>query len=123
MSKAKILTFAATLSFVGASFVGASNVQARECYRVKPHPAEKAAEPGKPIHWLEIRKRDDWKEPTDLLYGLAKFEQHKVEKSGLIEVTTITSIVGGDKATHGWIEEKSKDERAITCYAATPLVP
>jgi hypothetical protein len=50
-------------------------------------------------------------------------EQHKVEKSGLIEVTTITSIVGGDKATHGWIEEKSKDERAITCYAATPLVP
>ena len=52
-----------------------------------------------------------------------KFEQHKVEKSGLIEVTTITSIVGGDKATHGWIEEKSKDEPAITCYAATPLVP
>jgi hypothetical protein len=89
---------------------------------VKPHPAEKS-EPGKPIHWLEIRKSDDWKEPTDLLYGLAKFEQHKVEKSGLIEVTTITSIVGGDKATHGWIEEKSKDERAITCYAATPLVP
>jgi hypothetical protein len=89
---------------------GASNVLAQECYRVKEQPNLR-------VHQLEIRKKDDWSAPTELLEGVSKFELHMVERSRLLNVTTKTSITGGAKATHGWIEEKFRGART-TCFLA-----
>jgi hypothetical protein len=105
MSNGKILTFAAILSFVGVS-----DVLGRECYRVK-------SQPEKPLHQLEIREKDDWKAPPKLLAGVSKFELLRMGTSGLLEVKTLTSIVGGAKATHGWIEQKFRGD-PTTCWAA-----
>ena len=94
--------------------MGTSNVSARECYRVK-------SQPNLPLHQLEIRKRDDWNAPTEILRGVSKFELHKVEISRLLNVTTLTSITGGAEATDGWIEEKFRGARTTCILAIRPF--
>ena len=108
MSKAKILAFAAILSFVGASNVLARADQQQDpCYRVKQQPGK--------AHWqLEIRKTNDLKEKPELLTFVQKFQQHKVETSGLLWVTTIRSNFGGPPATPGWIEDKFRGD-PVSC--------
>jgi hypothetical protein len=72
---------------------------------------------------LEVRNKDDLTAPTKTLTRVSKFELHKKETSGLLNVTTIGSISGGStpgisggsKATPGWIEEKFKGAASGNC--------
>jgi hypothetical protein len=121
------------MAFVLLTF-NSAYAERRDCYWVEQ---QKDRPPG----YLEIRNKDDLTAPTKTLTRVSKFELHKKETSGLLNVTTIGSISGGStpgisggltpgisggskatpgisggsKATPGWIEEKFKGAASGNC--------
>ena len=120
------------MAFVLLTF-NSAYAERRDCYWVEQ---QKDRPPG----YLEIRNKDDLTAPTKTLTRVSKFELHKKETSGLLNVTTIGSISGstpgisggltpgisggskatagisgGSKATPGWIEEKFKGAASGSC--------
>jgi hypothetical protein len=115
------------MAFVLLTF-NSAYAERRDCYWVEQ---QKDRPPG----YLEIRDKDDLTAPTKTLTRVSKFELHKKETSGLLNVTTVGSISGaskatpgvsggskatpgisgGSKATPGWIEEKFKGAASGNC--------
>ena len=99
------------MAFVLLTF-NSAYAERRDCYWVE---RQKDRPPG----YLEIRDKNDLTAPTKTLTRVSKFELHKKETSGLLNVTTIGSISGGPKATPGWIEEKFKGAASGSCAVYT----